>query len=70
MNIDCHELFPEEISDEAAYHLIDIFYNLALIFEGLHLGKSMRYQKSLINNNANPDKPWESLSTEETDPPF
>lgn len=70
MKIDCRELFPEEISDEAAYHLIDIFYNLALIFEGAHLAKSLRYQKTLINKSTNPSKPWEILPKEKSDPPF
>lgn len=66
MNIDYRELFPDEISDEAAYQLIDFFYNLALLFEGIHLGKALRYQKSIIEESNKPDKPWEKQS----DPPF
>jgi hypothetical protein len=67
MNIDYRTLFPDEISDEAAYHLIDFFYNLALLFEGIHLGKAMRYEKSIIKASGKPDKPWEK---ELPDPPF
>jgi hypothetical protein len=66
MSIDYRELFRDDISDEAAYHLIDFFYNLALLFEGIHLGKALRHQKSIIEENYNPDKPWEKQS----DPPF
>lgn len=67
MNIDYRELFPDDLSDEAAFHLINFFYNLALLFEGMHLGKAMRYQKSIIENSGKPDKPWEK---ECIDPPF
>jgi hypothetical protein len=66
MNIDYRELFPDDISDEAAYHLINFFYNLALLFEGVHLGKALRHQKSIIEKSYNPDKPWEKQS----DPSF
>jgi hypothetical protein len=66
MTIDYRELFPDDLSDEAAYHLIDFFYNLALLFEGLHLGKALRHKKSIIEASNKPDKPWE----EESDPPF
>ncbi len=58
MSIDYRELFQDDLSDEAAYHLIDFFYNLALLFEGMHLGKALRYEKSIIDASNKPDKPW------------
>lgn len=64
MTIDYRELFPDEISDETAYQLINIFYNLALQFEGMHLGQAMRHRKSIFDASNKPDIPWES------DPPF
>lgn len=67
MTIDYRELFPDELSDEAAYHLIDFFYNLALLFEGMHLGKALRHQKSIFEASNKPDIPWEN---EVSDPPF
>lgn len=54
MNIDCRELFPVEIPDEAAYYLVDFFYNLALIFEGLHLAHVMRHEKAIIDDGVSP----------------
>lgn len=66
MNIDYQELFPDELSDEAAYHLIDFFYNLALLFEGMHLGKALRHQKAIFEASNKPDIPWE----EKSHPPF
>ena len=51
---DIREILPYEISDEAAAHLVDFFYSLALTFESLHLGKVMRYQKSIAENNGVP----------------
>jgi len=40
------DLFPEDISDETAYHLGNFLYELALAFEAIHLGQIMRYNKS------------------------
>ena len=42
------DLLPDDFSDETAHHLVNFFYELALAFESIHLGKIMRYQKSLI----------------------
>jgi hypothetical protein len=42
------DLLPDDISDETAHQLTNILYELALAFESIHLGKIMRYQKSLI----------------------
>jgi len=59
MSIDYHDLFPGDLSDEAAYQLIDFFYNLALRFEDRHLGQALRHQKSLFDASNKPDIPWE-----------
>ena len=40
------DLFPEDISDETAYHLGNFLYELALAFEAIHLGQIIRYNKS------------------------
>ena len=61
------ELFPEEISDEAASYLVNFFYDLALAFESMHLGKILRHQKSVMESNSRPNK---VKKTELTDPPF
>lgn len=66
-------MFPA-ISDEAAYNLVDFFYELALLFESSHLQHVMRHEKSLINANHTPDiqKGKQSQNREEElpDPPF
>jgi hypothetical protein len=56
MKIDCRELFPIEISDEAAYYLVDFFYNLALTFEGLHMTHVMRHEKAIIDGKVKPKR--------------
>lgn len=55
MKIDYRKLFPEEIPDEVAYYLVDVFYNLALAFEGLHLMHVMRHEKAIIEGQARPN---------------
>ena len=46
MTDNLRELFPEELSDETAYHLSTFLYELALAFESIYLGQIMRYHKS------------------------
>jgi hypothetical protein len=48
MHDNLRDLLPDDFSDETAHHLVNFFYELALAFESIHLGKIMRYQKSLI----------------------
>lgn len=48
MNDHLRNLFPT-ISDEAAYHLVNFFYEMALLFESSHLQHVMRYEQSLVN---------------------
>lgn len=64
MTTTVRELFPDEISDEAAYHLVTIFYNLALEFESIHLGKILRHGKTIIESSGRPE------DNELLDPPF
>ena len=68
MKIDYQELFPNELSDETAYHLIQFFFNFALLFEGMHLGQALRYESSLINRNNPRDITWEEEDS--SNPPF
>ena len=48
MHDNLRNLLPDNISDETAHQLDNFFYELALAFESIHLGKIMRYQKALI----------------------
>jgi hypothetical protein len=74
MNDTLRALFPEPISDETAYHLVNFFYELALAFESIHLGKIMRYEKSRIEfNNQLMSQQSTQVSNAEIelqDPPF
>lgn len=47
MNDTLRNLLPEHLSDEAACHLVDFFYELAQAFESIYLGQIMRYKKSM-----------------------
>lgn len=67
MNETLRELLLDELSDEAAYQLVDFFYNLALAFESIHLGKVMRHSQSLNDVSSTSLQPWDK---ELTDPPF
>ena len=72
MNINTNELFTEELSDECAYHLIQFFFNFALIFEGMHLVKAMRHEKALMRAN-DPCAGFlddDELEENEDEPPF
>ena len=68
MSIDIRELFPDDLSDEAAYQLINFFYDFALAFEAIYLGKALRHEKAIINTNDTPDKSWKKKDI--PDPPF
>ena len=48
MHDNVHDLFTEDLSDEAVYYLCNFFYDLALAFESSHLGEIMRHQKSQV----------------------
>lgn len=68
MSIDIRELFPDDLSDEAVYHLVNFFYDFALAFESIHLGKVLHYQKTLASENFGPAPVDEN--TDIPDPPF
>lgn len=51
MTDNLHDLFPEDISDETAYHLGNFLYELAQAFESVHLGQIRRYNKARIELN-------------------
>jgi hypothetical protein len=55
MNIEFDDILPEEISDETAYHLADIFMNLALAIESRYLAQIKRYVDE--NNPPNQERP-------------
>ena len=68
MNIDMRELVPDDVSDEAAYQLINFFYDFARAFEAIYLGKALRHEKAIINANDTTNRPWEKEDI--PDPPF
>lgn len=55
---DQQALFPENISDEAAFQLIPFFYRLAAHFESKHLAQARRYEKKLAKKMASTEKSW------------
>ena len=70
MGVDVRELFPDDISDETAYHLVNFFYDFALAFESIHLGKVLRYQKAMIEEHQS-GPPWDNEDIADMpDPPF
>lgn len=54
MKIDYEKLFPPEIPDDIAYHLVDFFYNLATTFDGMHLVHVMRHEKAIMDGKVKP----------------
>jgi hypothetical protein len=40
------EILPEQISDEAAYHLVNFMNNLAVILENHYFAQLRRYAKN------------------------
>lgn len=67
------DLFPEDISDETAYHLGNFLYELALAFEAIHLGQIMRYNKSRtdVSNKMKQDRDQDAEAEKERqDLPF
>ncbi len=45
MNLNLYEILPEEISDEAAAHVADIFMELALAIENHYYAQIVRHIK-------------------------
>jgi hypothetical protein len=49
MHDNIQSLLPDNLSDEAAYHLGNFFYELALAFESIHLVQLRRYEKLQVD---------------------
>lgn len=58
------DLLLDEISDEAAHHIVNFLYDLALVVESLYLGQIVRYSRerkplpespAYLKKKANPD---------------
>jgi hypothetical protein len=67
------KLLPDNLSDESAYHLANIFYDLALAFESINLGKIMRYENSgitLSDHSLGQDRVQEQSHAKEEDSHF
>jgi len=45
MDTRLRDLLPEILSDEAAYHLVNFMFELALAVESQYLAQLMRYSK-------------------------
>ena len=43
MKINIHDLLPEKMSDESAYHLVNFFTNLATELESHYFAQMKRY---------------------------
>ena len=54
MNLDLYEVLPEEISDETAAHLADIFMGLALAIENHYYPQIIRHLKATSPASENP----------------
>jgi len=74
MSDSLRDLFPEDISDETAYHLGNFLYELAQAFESIHLGQIRRYKKARIDfsNELMKQNSDQSMNAEKElqDPPF
>ncbi len=65
-NINLETLLPDDLSDECAYHLIQFFHHFACVFEGMHFGKALRYEKAIINaHHPCCEKPFDDEEKEE-----
>lgn len=42
-----HELFPQEISDEASFYLVNIVFDFASALDSHYFGQIHRYMKSV-----------------------
>lgn len=59
MNENIRDMLPEHLSDEAAYHLVSLLYELASTVEAIYLGEIMRYKKAIDDQfNDIPDPPF------------
>ena len=55
MKLNLYEILPEEVSDEAAAHLADIFMNLALAIESFYYPQIKRHIKAISQE---PEEPF------------
>lgn len=53
MKINIHNILPEELSDESAYHLVNFLANLTAELESYYFAEMQRY----INNSMPVDLP-------------
>ncbi len=66
MSTDLYDLFPEEISDETAFHLVNFFINIASELESHYFTQMRRY----INDNTPLDLPEGLQNKSNTDDLF
>ena len=67
MTITLRELLPEELSDEAAYHLSNFIMALATAFDDIYFAQTLRYIRSSRPGLSAP--PYRNRE-EDSDPPF
>jgi hypothetical protein len=52
MNINFNDYLPDDMSDEAAYHLVNLFMELALALESKYFAQMKRYIDDNTLNNS------------------
>lgn len=52
MQLNLHDLIPDEISDEAAYHLVNFLMALATELDSYYFDKMQRYTNDLMPSEA------------------
>ena len=65
MKINIHDLLPEKLSDESAYHLVNFFMDLATALESCYFAQMHRY----INHDK-PNSPEDYISHLNEELPF
>ena len=56
MKINLNQLLPLDISDEAAFHLVQFTRSLAIALESIYFDKMLKQQ----SRDLNPDTMWET----------
>ncbi|HAT9256254.1 TPA: hypothetical protein JBC26_15865 [Legionella pneumophila subsp. pneumophila] len=67
MSINLHDLLPDELSDEAAYHLANFAMALATAIDEIYFSQTLRYIRS---SKLTRSLPSYLCDEEPDDPPF
>ena len=61
MKIDFDEIFPEGMTDESAWAINKVLYQIAESFEVRFMGQIVRENRRMDPYEMDPDRPWERL---------